>query len=121
MLMGTPALGAEALLISRASGAPDFISKRTNFLKYVLILGTLVSGPVIAIEFLINLKPPYIVSLLLLIAFPIGKLFSVIKSEKNKSKSIERVKKSSEGNIRSILKKKGLENLAKEKKEEKDR
>lgn len=113
ILGAIPALGAEALLIGKGSGITKPLRGKRS-LMYILSLGILVAGPVIILEFFYNLKPPYVFSLLLLIALPVGKIFSIIKKGSKTSEAPKVSGESSEEQIRSILNKKGLEDLAKE-------
>ncbi|MFW5912449.1 MAG: hypothetical protein ACOCTL_03180 [Candidatus Hadarchaeota archaeon] len=119
LVLGIPALGAEALLIAGRIKKTKSISKR-SFIKKIFLLGILASGPVIAVEYLLNPKSLYLISMVFLTTITTGSVFSLLNWGEEKAKAVKNKEKQEEEKIKSFLKKRGLEGLAKDKEKDKD-
>ncbi|MFW5932811.1 MAG: hypothetical protein ACOCSH_01540 [Candidatus Hadarchaeota archaeon] len=84
------------------------------------MLGILASGPVIAVEYLLNPKSLYLISMVFLTTITTGSVFSLLNWGEEKAKAVKNKEKQEEEKIKSFLKKRGLEGLAKDKEKDKD-
>lgn len=111
LILGSPALGLESLLIGSKGGFKNF-DKKSRTLLFSTLSGIIIVGIPIAIIYSLGLNMLYIIVSSLIMTFCIGGIFSILlpKNQNNISPKDNKT----EGEIEEMLKNRGLNSLMKD-------
>ena len=109
VIAGAPAFGIKAILLGKGRSVSSY-GEKSLLIRDVLAMGLLISGISLLFSALFSLKPLFLCLFILVLTTVLGYLFSLKSSDKDKKLS-SRKKELSEGEIKSIIEDKGLDNL----------
>jgi len=118
LIAGSPALGLEALLIGVGGKLPSIYRQKSSFLKFILSGGIIIIGTIVILDLLLTLEPIYLCALIFVVTIGTGKIIGSITGGETKNKQASDRKKISDDEIKSMLERRGLNQLIK--KDDKD-
>ncbi|KXB08587.1 hypothetical protein AKJ55_00710 [candidate division MSBL1 archaeon SCGC-AAA382M17] len=118
MVIGSPAFGLEALLLGLGGKISSAYRGTIKLITVAAMIGLSLVGISMVITHIFSLGPSSLCFLLLILTLISGKAIPSKQKKKPKGRAERNEANTTDDKIRSILKRRGLENLAEEKEED---